>query len=78
MKHNSPFRLLQVFTVTLSTTLSHLTIGLGDSTVLLYRHLNQTLSSSNSLTALPKPCTVKQVPNLPSMKFKVSEEGNGS
>ncbi|RDB23063.1 Vacuolar protein sorting-associated protein 11 [Hypsizygus marmoreus] len=44
-----------VSTIALSASLSHLAIGLGDGTVLLYRHLDQSLSSSTSLTSLPKP-----------------------
>ncbi|KAF8306968.1 hypothetical protein DL93DRAFT_2178260 [Clavulina sp. PMI_390] len=50
-----------VTTVALSSTLSHLAIGLGDGTVLLYRNLDQSLfSGSTSLTALPKPKTVHE------------------
>lgn len=38
-----------------TSKLSHLAIGLGDGTVLLYRHLLQSLvNSPTSLTALPK------------------------
>ena len=45
----------------LSATLSHLVIGLGDGTVLMYRHLDQSIfSGSTSLTAIPKPRTVHE------------------
>jgi vacuolar protein sorting-associated protein 11 len=41
--------------------LSHLAIGLGDGTVHLYRHLDQSLFSGfTSLTAIPKPRTVHE------------------
>lgn len=41
--------------VALTSNLSHLAIGLGDGTVLLYRHLLQSLTTSpTSLTSLPK------------------------
>jgi hypothetical protein len=50
----------------LSDTLSHLAIGLGDGTVLLYRHLDQSIfSGSTSLTSLPKPRTVHESPTEP-------------
>ncbi|KAG5641397.1 hypothetical protein DXG03_005350 [Asterophora parasitica] len=48
-----------VSTIALSSSLSHLAIGLGDGAVLLYRHLDQSLSSSTSLTTLPKPRTIQ-------------------
>lgn len=39
----------------MTSNLSHLAIGLGDGTVLLYRHLLQSLTTSpTSLTSLPK------------------------
>lgn len=39
----------------ITTNLSHLAIGLGDGTVLLYRHLLQSLTTSpTSLTSLPR------------------------
>ncbi|KDQ33122.1 hypothetical protein PLEOSDRAFT_1099105 [Pleurotus ostreatus PC15] len=47
-----------VTTIALSASLSHLAIGLADGTVLLYRHLDQSVSSSSNLTAVPKPRTV--------------------
>ncbi|KXN91462.1 hypothetical protein AN958_00724, partial [Leucoagaricus sp. SymC.cos] len=54
-----------VTTVALSDTLSHLALGLGDGTVILYRHLDQSLSSSNSLTSLPKVRTIHESPTEP-------------
>ncbi|KAI0818923.1 hypothetical protein BC629DRAFT_1579360 [Irpex lacteus] len=45
-----------VSTVALSASLAYLAIGLADGTVLLYRHLDQSIfSGSTTLTALPKP-----------------------
>ncbi|KAG2140932.1 uncharacterized protein EDB93DRAFT_1241828 [Suillus bovinus] len=44
----------------LSSALSFLAIGLADGTVLLYRHLDQSLSSATSLTALPKTRTIHE------------------
>jgi vacuolar protein sorting-associated protein 11 len=70
----------QVTTVALSTSLAHLAIGLADGTVLLYRHLDQSLASSTSLTALPKTRTVHESPAEPitGLGFKeVSEENPG-
>ncbi|KAI9437347.1 hypothetical protein BJY52DRAFT_1384587 [Lactarius psammicola] len=50
-----------VTSIALSAGLSFLAIGLGDDTVILYRHLDQSaLSGSASLTALPKPRTVHE------------------
>ncbi|KAK4689022.1 vacuolar protein sorting-associated protein 11, partial [Tremellales sp. Uapishka_1] len=44
-----------VSSIALTSNLSHLAIGLGDGTVLLYRHLLQSLTTSpTSLTSLPK------------------------
>ncbi|KAF8163747.1 hypothetical protein B0H34DRAFT_795410 [Crassisporium funariophilum] len=54
-----------VTTVALSATLAHLAIGLGDGTVLLYRHLDQSLASSTSLTSIPKARTVHESPTEP-------------
>ena len=42
-------------TAALTPSLSHLAIGLGDGTLLLYRHLSQSLSPASPLTSLPKP-----------------------
>ncbi|KAF9459910.1 hypothetical protein BDZ94DRAFT_1324440 [Collybia nuda] len=49
----------------ITASLSHLAIGLGDGTVLLYRHLDQSLLSLSSLTSLPKPHTVHESPTEP-------------
>ncbi|KAF8902733.1 hypothetical protein CPB84DRAFT_1846103 [Gymnopilus junonius] len=54
-----------VTTVALSDTLAHLAIGLGDGTVILYRHLDQSLSSSTTLTSLPKARTIFESPMEP-------------
>lgn len=68
----------QVTTVALSASLAHLAIGLGDGTVLLYRHLDQSLASSTSLTALPKTRTVHESPTEPitGLGFKEPSEEN--
>ncbi|WVN86410.1 uncharacterized protein L203_101574 [Cryptococcus depauperatus CBS 7841] len=50
-----------VSSVALTTNLSHLAIGLGDGTVLLYRHFLQSLTTSPSaLTVLPKARVVHE------------------
>ncbi|KAI5122199.1 hypothetical protein M0805_002688 [Coniferiporia weirii] len=54
-----------VSTLALSVSLSHLAIGLADGTVLLYRHLDQSLASSSALSALPKPRTLLEAPTEP-------------
>lgn len=54
-----------VSSIALSAGLSFLAIGLGDGTVILYRHLDQSLSGSASLTAIPKPRTVHESPTEP-------------
>ncbi|KAG9036460.1 hypothetical protein FRB95_008758 [Tulasnella sp. JGI-2019a] len=55
-----------VSTIALSDSLSHLAIGFGDGSVMLYRNLDQSLfSGSTSLTALPKPKTVHESPTEP-------------
>ncbi|TEB39465.1 hypothetical protein FA13DRAFT_1750921 [Coprinellus micaceus] len=51
-----------ITTVALSANLLHLAIGLGDGTVILYRHLDQSLASSTSLTTLPKSRIVHEEP----------------
>lgn len=49
--------------IALSVTLSHLAIGLGDGTVLVYRHLLQSLTTSpTSLTSLPKARIIHESP----------------
>ncbi|KAH6902717.1 vacuolar membrane protein [Coprinopsis sp. MPI-PUGE-AT-0042] len=49
-----------VTSVSLSSGLGHLAIGLGDGTVILYRHLDQSLAGSTSITALPKARTIHE------------------
>jgi vacuolar protein sorting-associated protein 11 len=45
-----------ISTIALTASLSYFAIGLADGTVLLYRHLDQSIfSGSTSLTAIPKP-----------------------
>lgn len=51
---------IQVSCFALSSALSFLAIGLADGTVLLYRHLDQSLSPTGSLTALPKTRTIHE------------------
>ena len=48
--------------IALALNLVHLAIGFADGTVLLYRHLDQSLASSSSLTALPKVRTIHEPP----------------
>ncbi|KAL1745090.1 hypothetical protein HDZ31DRAFT_37166 [Schizophyllum fasciatum] len=64
-KVNVGNRMHPISTVALSASLSHLAIGLGDGTVMLYRHLDQSLASSSSLTSVPKPKTVHESPTEP-------------
>jgi vacuolar protein sorting-associated protein 11 len=46
--------------------MSHLALGLGDGTVLLYRHIDNSLSNANAgLTVFPKPKTVHESPTEP-------------
>ena len=55
-----------VSTIALSATLSYLAIGLGDGTVILYRHLDQSIySNSGSLSTLPKPRVIHESPTEP-------------
>jgi len=55
--------LCQVSSVALTSNLSHLAIGLGDGTVLLYRHLPQSLTTAPaSLTSLPKARVIHESP----------------
>ncbi|KAJ7693653.1 hypothetical protein B0H17DRAFT_1059396 [Mycena rosella] len=51
-----------VCTIALSATLSHLAVGFADGTVLLYRHIDQSI---NNNTALLKPRTVHESPTEP-------------
>lgn len=50
-------------------------IGLADGTVLLYRHLDQSLSGSSALTALPKPRTILESPTEPITGLGFREPG---
>ena len=53
-------------TIALSATLAYLAIGLGDGTVILYRHLDQSVyATSGSLGTLPKPRVVHESANEP-------------
>lgn len=57
---------MKVSAIALSANLSYLAIGLADGTVLLYRHLDQSiLSNSTSLSALPKPRVIHESPTEP-------------
>ncbi|WVF68790.1 hypothetical protein IAT40_003562 [Kwoniella sp. CBS 6097] len=50
-----------VSSIALTSNLSHLAVGLGDGTVLLYRHLLQSLTTSpTALTSLPKARVVHE------------------
>ncbi|KAF5330983.1 hypothetical protein D9619_005205 [Psilocybe cf. subviscida] len=65
-----------VTTVEVSDGLAHLAIGLGDGTVILYRHLDQSLSSSTSLTSLPKARTVHESATEPITGLGFREPGD--
>lgn len=69
-----------VTTVAISDGLAHLAIGLGDGTVILYRHLDQSLSSSTSLTSLPKARTVHESATEPitGLGFREPSEDNAN
>ncbi|KAI9065075.1 hypothetical protein FKP32DRAFT_1675090 [Trametes sanguinea] len=55
-----------VSVIALSASLSYLAIGLGDGTVILYRHLDQSIySTSGSLSTLPKPRVIHESPTEP-------------
>ena len=68
---------LQITTVAVSEPLAHLAIGLGDGTVILYKHLEQSLASSTSLTSLPKGRPIHESPTEPitGLAFRQPEEG---
>ncbi|KAL7420528.1 Vacuolar protein sorting-associated protein 11 [Cryptotrichosporon argae] len=52
-----------VSSVAITSNLSHLAVGLGDGTVLLYRHLLQSLTTSpTALTSLPKARVIHESP----------------
>ncbi|TFY77597.1 hypothetical protein EWM64_g6415, partial [Hericium alpestre] len=66
-----------VTAVAVSAALSYMAVGLGDGTVLLYRHIDQSIfSGSSSLTALPKPRAIHESPAEPitGLGFKESTE----
>ncbi|KAF9220088.1 hypothetical protein BS17DRAFT_788227 [Gyrodon lividus] len=54
-----------VTTLALTETLSFLAVGLADGTVLLYRHLDQSLSSASAPASIPKPRVIHEVPTEP-------------
>ncbi|KAN0090676.1 hypothetical protein V8E55_004242 [Tylopilus felleus] len=53
-----------VTTLALTSDLSFLSVGLADGTVLLYRHLDQSLSSSSS-ASIPKPRIIHEIATEP-------------
>ncbi|KAJ7770859.1 hypothetical protein DFH07DRAFT_1057931 [Mycena maculata] len=59
-----------VCTIALSATLSHLAVGFADGTVLLYRHIDQSI---NNNTPLLKPRTVHESPTEPITGLGFSE-----
>ncbi|KAK7064568.1 E3 ubiquitin-protein ligase PEP5 [Favolaschia claudopus] len=59
-----------VCTMALSTTLSHLAVGFADGTVMLYRHVDQSI---NNNTPLLKPRTVHESPTEPITGLGFSE-----
>ncbi|KAJ7169515.1 hypothetical protein C8R46DRAFT_1089039 [Mycena filopes] len=59
-----------VCTIALSGNLSHLAVGFADGTVLLYRHIDQSI---NNNTALLKPRTVHESPTEPITGLGFSE-----
>ncbi|KAH8094673.1 hypothetical protein BXZ70DRAFT_947050 [Cristinia sonorae] len=70
-----------VTTIALSSALSYLAIGLGDGTVLLYRHLDQSIfSTSNNLTNMPKSRIIHESPAEPvtGLGFKEPDEDNSN
>jgi vacuolar protein sorting-associated protein 11 len=66
--------------VALSSGLGHLAIGLGDGTVILYRHLDQSLAGSTSITALPKTRTIHESATEPitGLGFKEPSEDSSN
>ncbi|KAF7306576.1 E3 ubiquitin-protein ligase PEP5 [Mycena indigotica] len=59
-----------VCTIALSASLSHLAVGFADGTVLLYRHIDQSI---NNNTALLKPKTIHESPTEPITGLGFSE-----
>ncbi|RXK35794.1 vacuolar membrane protein [Tremella mesenterica] len=76
-----------ISSIALTSNLSHLAIGLGDGTVLLYRHLLQSLTTSpTSLTSLPKARVIHESPEPitglgfrePSLSTNIIDNDKGS
>nr|XP_019013036.1 vacuolar membrane protein [Kwoniella pini CBS 10737]OCF51817.1 vacuolar membrane protein [Kwoniella pini CBS 10737] len=69
-----------VSSIALTSNLSHLAIGLGDGTVLLYRHLLQSLTTSpTSLNALPKARVIHESNEpITGLGFRESQENSSS
>ncbi|KAF8839390.1 hypothetical protein BDN67DRAFT_990923 [Paxillus ammoniavirescens] len=57
-------RTAKVTTLALTQTLSFLAVGLADGADLLYRHLDQSLSSASS-NPIPKPRVIEDIPTEP-------------
>jgi hypothetical protein len=64
----------------ITTNLSHLAIGLGDGTVLLYRHLLQSLTTSpTALTSLPRARVIHESTEpITGLGFRESPSATGS
>lgn len=61
--HLDPELKAKVTSIALTSNLSHLAVGLGDGTVLLYRHLLQNLTTNpTALASLPKARVVHESP----------------
>ncbi|KAG9316168.1 hypothetical protein JVU11DRAFT_2188 [Chiua virens] len=54
-----------VTTLALTSDISFLSIGLADGSVLLYRHLDQSLKSSSSSASIPKPRVIHEIATEP-------------
>ncbi|KAL4242531.1 E3 ubiquitin-protein ligase PEP5 [Abortiporus biennis] len=68
-----------VTTIALSASLAYLTIGLADGTVLLYRHLDQSIfTGSSNLTNVPKPRVVHESASEPITGLGFKEPGEDS
>ncbi|KAK8858833.1 hypothetical protein IAR55_003063 [Kwoniella newhampshirensis] len=69
-----------VSSIALTSNLSHLAVGLGDGTVLLYRHLLQSLTTSpTSLTSLPKARVIHESNEpITGLGFRESSEKDSS
>ncbi|KAJ3524875.1 hypothetical protein NM688_g8487 [Phlebia brevispora] len=68
-----------VSAIAVTSSLAYLAVGLADGTVLLYRHLDQSIfSNSTSLTNVPKPRTVHESPTDPvtGLGFREPTEDN--